>query len=73
MLCTELKKHQTALIAKINLNLVSRRRCFHLGLSLGERITMIRKAPFNDPVLYYVNGNYIALRCEDADRIEVKL
>lgn len=73
MQCTQLKTGQSALIERINLNLVSRRRCFHLGISEGEIITMIKIAPLKDPTIYLVNGNYLALRNEDASHIEVKL
>lgn len=72
MLCTQLKDGQSAQIERINLNLISKRRCFHLGITEGEMITKIKKAPLKDPTIYYVNGNYIALRHQDAMRIEVR-
>ena len=43
-----------------------------LGLMPGDRITVIKRAPFNGPLLVEANGRTVALGRGVAGKIEVK-
>lgn len=44
-----------------------------LGLMPGDRITVIKRAPFNGPLLVEANGRTVALGRGVAGKIEVRL
>ena len=44
-----------------------------LGLMPGDRITVIKRAPFNGPILVEANGRTIALGRGVAGKIEVRV
>ncbi len=67
----ELNIGETAEITKIRGRGAFRRRVMEMGLVVGEKITVIRKAPFNDPIEYEIKGYKIILRNVDAGLIEV--
>jgi ferrous iron transport protein A len=48
------------------------RRLFDLGLVPGVEVTMIRRAPLGDPVIFGVGGYEIALRRAQSDCITVE-
>ena len=48
------------------------RRLFDLGLVPGVEVTMVRRAPFRDPVIYRVGDYEIALRRGQARSIHVE-
>lgn len=72
MKLSELKKGESAKIIKIDLNSQSEHKLMSLGFAYGNTITFERSAPLGDPQQYYVAGNYIAIRKEDAAKIEVE-
>ncbi|MBN2200004.1 MAG: metal-dependent transcriptional regulator [Candidatus Aminicenantes bacterium] len=45
------------------------RRLLDMGFVPGAEVTVIRKAPLNDPIAYRVKGTDVALRQNDADSI----
>ena len=47
------------------------RRLFDLGLAPGVEVTMVRRAPLRDPVIYRVGDYEIALRRAQAQCIRV--
>ena len=47
------------------------RRLLELGFAPGRRITALEEGPWGDPVAYGVCGAVIALRREDAGKIEI--
>lgn len=49
------------------------RRLFDLGLAPGVEVTMVRRAPLRDPVIYRVGDYEIALRREQSRCIAVEL
>lgn len=49
------------------------RRLFDLGLAPGVEVTMVRRAPLRDPVIYRVGDYEIALRRAQAQCIRVEL
>ena len=71
MTLTELKINQKAVILKINCIKRARDRLNDIGVFEGDVITLINKAPFNDPLLIKVKNSYIAIRVSLASQIEV--
>lgn len=49
------------------------RRLFDLGLAPGVAVTMVRRAPLRDPVVYQVGDYEIALRGTQSRCIEVRI
>lgn len=70
---SELKKGEKAMISKINLNGLTRRRLFDLGFIPGTIIQVVFESPLGDPVAYLVKDTLIALRREESEKIEVEL
>jgi Fe2+ transport system protein FeoA len=44
-----------------------------MGLTKGQKIKAIFKAPFGDPIAYEINGNIISMRKEEAMQVEVHM
>ncbi|MCI9449487.1 MAG: ferrous iron transport protein A [Clostridiales bacterium] len=75
MRASELKIGQKAKIEKISetsANKKERLRLLELGFVRGTEISVVRRAPFGDPIELSLRGYNIALRCADAAMIEVK-
>jgi ferrous iron transport protein A len=49
------------------------RRLFDLGLAPGVTVTMVRRAPLRDPVVYLVGDYEIALRRDQSRCIHVQI
>lgn len=49
------------------------RRLFDLGLAPGVEVTMVRRAPLRDPVIYRVGDYEIALRAAQTRSIHVDI
>lgn len=43
-----------------------------MGLTKGQKIKAIFKAPLGDPIAYEINGNIISMRKEEAMQVEVR-
>ena len=69
----KIKKKSLARIVRINTSLTLRRQLMRLGLLPGTVIQKIRTAPLGDPVEYHLFGQYLCLRKQEADCIEVEL
>lgn len=50
-----------------------RRRLTDIGLIPGSRVTCIGRSPGGDPAAYRIRGAVIAIRDEDARRVQVRL
>ncbi len=48
-------------------------KLIELGMTKGQKIKAVFKAPFGDPIAYELNGNIISMRKEEAQQIEVIL
>lgn len=72
MTLNEIDINDTCYIKEIKTEGEMRRRMFDLGLVEGTRIQCAFAAPFGEPRAYLVRGTLIALRSEDAGKIEVK-
>lgn len=70
---SELRKGEKAMIVKLNLNGLTRRRLFDLGFIPGTVIQVVFESPLGDPVAYLVRDTLIALRKEESEKIEVEL
>lgn len=50
----------------------ARRRLLDLGFVCGSIIEALQKSPAGDPTAYLVKGAVIALRAEDASKIDIQ-
>ena len=66
-----LQPGQRAIITRINGARALRRRFIEMGIVKGETILIERHAPLGDPIEYFVKGYHLALRKEEANKIEV--
>lgn len=71
MTLRELNIGSKARVTGIGLEGAERRRLLDLGLAIGSIVEAVRRSPLGDPVAYRVRGAMIALRGEQAMRIEV--
>lgn len=73
MKLSELNVGETATVAAINgeQSLVSRLET--LGIVKGVKVTLVRVAPFGDPLEIKVRDFYLAIRVRTADKITVVL
>lgn len=68
----EIKMNEKARIISITTEESLQRRLYDLGFFPGNSVECILISPFSSPILYKVNGAFIALRSSDAKRIEVE-
>lgn len=73
MKASEMTKGQRGIIQDIHLAPADKKRLFYLGIYQGGCLTMLQKAPWKDPILYFAQGNQIILRKKDAQLIEVEV
>ena len=71
MRLSELKYGQTAVVTSVSGEIKAKSRLGHLGLIKGVEITVIRRAPFGDPIEIKLRGFCLAIRKNDADKITV--
>lgn len=67
----ELKIDEQAKIKEINCSEGIKRRMMDLGIVKGTPIKAILKSPSGNPKAYEVRGSVIAIRSEDARKIEI--
>ena len=68
-----LKPGENAVITGINgQNTSFRRRLLDMGLTLNTKVSLVREAPFGDPIELEVRGYSLTIRKSDAQLIEVK-
>lgn len=67
-----LEAGQSGLVEKVELEGAMRRRLQDLGLIAGTQVRCLQKGPSGTPVAFWVRGAAIALRKEDACRIQVR-
>ena len=63
----------TGKIIGIDDNLPCKSRLSELGFGDGCEVKYLRKAPSGDPVAYLVKDAVVALRCADANKIQISL
>ncbi|AKP52604.1 FeoA family protein [Cyclobacterium amurskyense] len=47
-------------------------RMMEMGVLPGKKISLLKKAPFNGPMAFIIDGNVLALRIEEANLIHLK-
>ena len=69
----ELKVNQIAVIVKLLVQGLTRRRLLDLGLLPGTEVKAVLKSPLGTPTAYEIRGSVFALRPEDASKIVIDL
>ncbi|MBI0583714.1 MAG: ferrous iron transport protein A [Methanomassiliicoccus sp.] len=68
----KLEPGNRAIIVRVEARGPARRRIAEMGLCPGADITMVRRAPMNDPVEFTVRGYFISLRNSEASTVVVR-
>lgn len=71
MVLSELKVGAEAIVLKITGSGSYRKRMMELGLVQGERIRMIKPAPFGEAAEYLIMGTHLVIRKTDASLVEI--
>ncbi len=71
MKLSEIKNNKKFKIEKIDFHGIKKRRLYDLGFIPGQTIEKMYSSAFNNPSCYKVKDTFIALRKEDAYKIEV--
>lgn len=71
MKLSELQTGEKGIIVRVSGQGSFRKRIIELGFIKGKTVTVVRNAPFKDPIEYEILGAEIALHRHDADLIEV--
>ena len=61
------------IVKKIYNDINIKRRFYDLGLIPNVEIEVVFKSPFGDPTAYLIKGSIIAIRDDDAKKVEVEL
>ncbi len=67
----ELDFGEQGIISEIDLNHPSSKRILEFGFTPGQKIELISKTAFNDPVAILLRGSLIAIRKSEADCIKI--
>ena len=70
---SELNSSEQGIIVKVYGHGSFRKRITEMGFVRGKCVTVIKNAPFQDPVEYEIMGYHIALRKSEAQLIEVSI
>lgn len=70
-LLNSLKTGEKCIVKDLTMNGKERRRMLDLGLIKDTKVEAVLKSPSGDLVAYYIRGALIAIRAEDASKIEV--
>lgn len=73
MFLSELEENQSATVLFSDSKSLFGERLNDMGFRNGERVLCVKRGLFPSPIIYLVNGVYIALRKKDAGAIEVVL
>lgn len=73
MKLTELEKNKYAKVVAVRGGGPLRQRLLDMGIARGVLIRMVRYAPLNDPMQIHVKGTNLAIRCAEAELVEVEL
>ena len=61
------------IVKKIYNDINIKRRFYDLGLIPNVEIEVVFKSPLGDPTAYLIKGSIIAIRDDDAKKVEVEL
>ncbi len=73
VLLSHLAVNQQATIKRFIIEGDDYERLEEMGLTPGEKVTVVRYAPLGDPIEIKIRGYLLSLRKEEADQIEVTL
>lgn len=68
---SELPLNENGIIKEINCDYKIKRRLLDLGLVRGTKIKPVLVSPSKDPRAFSVRGSIIAIRKEEAEKIEI--
>ncbi|HLP04727.1 MAG TPA: FeoA domain-containing protein, partial [Paludibacter sp.] len=68
---SDLKTGDEAIITKVLGHGAFRKRITEMGFVKGEKVVVIKNAPFQDPVEYEIMGYKVSLRRSEAELVEV--
>lgn len=68
---SDIKTGDEAIITKVLGRGAFRKRITEMGFVKGEKVTVIKNAPLQDPVEYRIMGYYVSLRRSEAELVEV--
>jgi ferrous iron transport protein B len=71
MVLEELQNKESGIIVRVRGEGAFRKRITEMGFVKGQRVTVIKNAPFKDPVEYSLMGYKVSLRRAEASLIEV--
>jgi ferrous iron transport protein B len=71
MVLEELQSRESGIIVKVRGEGAFRKRITEMGFVKGQKVTVIKNAPFKDPVEYSIMGYNVSLRRAEAALIEV--
>lgn len=71
MYLCDLEFNKRAIVNKVNLHGIKKRRIYDLGFIPGEIVTKEYESIFKNPICYKIKNTLIAIRNEDAYSIEV--
>jgi len=69
---SELKKGQTATVARVGGDGPFRRRLLEMGFLRGTEVYVEKYAPLRDPIELILKGYHLSLRVDEAARIQVE-
>ncbi len=71
MLMSDMQVGQTKKVVAMNNDEKTKRRLNNMGLTKGVKVTLVRIAPFGCPLEIKVRDFYMAIRKDQAKKIEV--
>ena len=72
MTLKDLKSGETAVITDITLGGAAKRRLRDMGVDVGAKIKMLRRAPLGDPMEFLILGYRLCIRKKDAAMIFIE-
>lgn len=72
MTLNDLRPNESGIITQILLDEKMKRRLGALGVTSGEKVTMLRAAPLGDPVEYSILGYNLSIRKSEAKKILIE-
>ena len=70
---SDLEKGQKAIIVQVGGKGAVKRRMMDMGMVPGSEISVVRKAPFGDPIEYKIKGYSLSLRKSEAKKIMIEI
>lgn len=70
---SQLPLNENGIIQELKCEGNIRRRLLDMGLVKGTKITPVLVSPSKDPRAFFVRGSIIAIRKEDAEKVEIEI